>query len=328
MADGAERRAGILALQTEDRAVAVQVGVGKGHKRGGPIGVQGQILTAVGREIAVDAVRVAAADRRVHGCVDRERAALEIARPIQYRSRVAIFDVHGDVAAVIGCVSTHQNGGIGNEAVELIARDRHGIDVTGASEQRIERAALAVLIATGGFGDLEALEVADQMEIHDACDGVRAVYGGGAAGQHIHAAHEGGWNEVDVGGGAVGVLDVAWAQAKAVDQHQGAGRAETAQIQIVGPGGVIGGRHALTGVKLRQPIEQGLNIGGALIQDLVGVYHRNGTLAGQVRCEDARPGNFDHLQSAARTFGAGGIPDGLGRPGRLCRKPLRRGFRV
>src|SRR5205085_8228155 len=95
-------------------------------------------------------------------------------------------------------------------------------------------AAVALLGDAALAAQTDAVIVAAEHEVHHAGDGVRTVDRRAAARDHVDALDEVARDGVDVDqivAGAGG--DVA----AAVDQHQGAGRAETAKIEDVEAGG-------------------------------------------------------------------------------------------
>ena len=68
---------------------------------------------------------------------------------------------------------------------------------------------------------------------------------------------------------AVGSERVARDEAAAVDQHQGAVRAEAAKVDRGGAGGAVGEVAALAGEGLRQRVDQILGAGRALQPDFL-----------------------------------------------------------
>ena len=109
--------------------------------------------------------------------------------------------------------------------------------------------------------EADAFEVLLHDEVDDAGEGVRTVHGRGAAGDHFDVVDQGGGDGVQVGDrqGRVGGH-----QALAVDQHQGALRAEAAQVDRRRARGAVGGGRGEVGEGLRQVVDQGFDIGRAL----------------------------------------------------------------
>src|ERR1700685_1657731 len=110
--------------------------------------------------------------------------------------------------------------------------------------------------------DLDAFVVRVEYEVDHARDRVRAVHGGGAAGEYVNAFDEGGRDLTDVCGVGVAAGDTAGAagiHAHAVDQHEGALRAEVAQTD----GGRAHGADRLAGALFSRHLRQA-------VQDVLG----------------------------------------------------------
>src|SRR6185437_9615731 len=124
----------------------------------------------------------------------------------------------GQVQLVGGVLAL--GGEYGVVLVEIQAADDVEAIAVEAAGQR-EAVALAVTVAGDALVDAEfgALVILAQLEVDHAADGVGAVHGGGALGQHVDALDHALRNHVDVRVG----------HALAVDQHQGALDAQTAQ---------------------------------------------------------------------------------------------------
>src|SRR5262249_42196930 len=107
----------------------------------------------------------------------------------------------------------------------------------------------------------EAFHAVLQDEVHHAGHGVGAVGGGRPAGHHVDVVDQGGGDLVGVDGAGGGDGHVALA----VDQHQGAGHAQAAQVDV----GLAGGADAEGGVRRAGRVAEG--------RDLVDhVDHRGG----------------------------------------------------
>src|SRR6201999_4414407 len=95
------------------------------------------------------------------------------------------------------------------------------------------------------FGvDLDAFEVRVQYEVDDTRDGVGAVHSRGAAREDVHALDQSGGDLIDVR--EVTTVALARAQAATVDEHQGALRSQTAQVDGRGAVGAVGHGRVLT----------------------------------------------------------------------------------
>ncbi len=117
--------------------------------------------------------------------------------------------------------------------------------------------------------DLEALIVAAQHEVDDARDGVRTVNGRVAARHDVDALDQVVRDRVDVHRHGV-VENVARDVAAAVDQHQGALRAEAAKIEQVEAGDADAEARILLGegrAQLRQLVQDLTDIGVALLEE-------------------------------------------------------------
>ena len=139
----------------------------------------------------------------------------------------------------------------------------HGRDILVAAEALPGDAGLAA--------DLQAVEIAAQDEVDDARDRVRTVNGRVAAGDDVDALDQVVRDRVDVGRHGV-VQDVGRDVAAAVDQHQGAQRAEAAKIEQVEAGDADAEARVLLGegaAQLRQVVQRVADVGVALLEELL-----------------------------------------------------------
>ena len=138
------------------------------------------------------------------------------------------------------------------------------------------------------------------MKLTTPADGVRAVGRRGAAGDHFDALDELRRDLVEVGAGVgIGGVRVAGPEAPAVDQHQGALRAEAAQVD--GRFTACDTQRVLTRAEvdgadlqdLRERVQELGDIGRALQLDVLLGDDLNRARARGIRRGDARPGHDD-----------------------------------
>ena len=167
------------------------------------------------------------------------------------------------------------------------------------------------------------VEIAAQDEVDDARDGVRTVNGRIAAGHDVDALDQIVRDRVDVRRHRV-VQDVGGDVAAAVDQHQGALRAEAAQIEQVEAGdadaeaGILLGEGA---AQLRQVVQRLTDVGVALLEDALAADRRDRNRRFEVRTADARAGDDDAARFRGGAGGVGGKNAGAG--GGLFRRARR-----
>src|SRR6185437_8382613 len=161
--------------------------------------------------------------------------------------------------------------------------------------------------------DLDAFEVLLQHEVDDAGDGVRSVYGGRAAGEHVDALDQLQRDLVEVrrGGGNRGV-GVALTQPASIDQHQGALRAQATEVSRLHAtcGGEAAGAVAEVlpeGVVevLRQLVQQLADVGLAAQLDVTRGDDLNRAGAGRIGGRDARARDHDLLYLIRTLIGSG-----------------------
>ncbi len=216
-------------------------------------------------EVAWVARRRAAATvrQRRGGVAGRgERARREVAVALQHFVVVADTGVGRDVAAAVFGADAHQDVELGATAVgDVVARQaelrrigrRAALDHVTQLDGAVAIEVVLVLVEAVLGVELHALEVLLHDEVDDAADRVRAVHGRGAAGQDFDALDHRGRNLVEVGRR---VGDAAVGHAATVDEHQGAGRAEAAQVDRRGTGGAVRHVRVLRGEGLRQLVDE------------------------------------------------------------------------
>ena len=248
-------------------------------------------------------------------------AGAVIAAALQQRVGLAVTDIAGDVTAVVVEIGAERQRAVERRAVDdaalriTVARDG---SCAGIEQRRQEFVTIIVLINAVIAVEPDSGEILVHDEVDDARDRVRAVGRRRAAGQHFDALDQRRRDEVEIGGRAVGI---ARHQATAVDQHQRAGRTETAQVDGRRARRAIRQRRRLTGVHLRQRVEQILNLGRARQLDVLAGDGRDRSARGQVGLRNARAGNDDFVAGGDRRAGGGGRRNRLrfDRAGRIRR---------
>src|SRR5690606_12652961 len=138
-------------------------------------------------------------------------------------------------------------------------------------------------------------EVGVEDEVGNTGNGIGAVGGGGATGNHFHALDHALGEEVDVNGAAAaGGYD-----ATAVQQHQGAVDAQAAQVQVAGThvtGVVRGGSRALVVEELRYLVECLDQVAGGHVRQIFGRHGGHGRRRGYAVALDARAGDHDFFE--------------------------------
>ena len=235
--------------------------------------------------------------------------------PLRDRTRTR---VEGRRAVLVVALREGREGALAGEgrlALGIAAEDRDVAAVVG--EVRAERQAdvedlpVALLRDVVLAVELDAREAALEDEVDDARDGVGTVHRRLAAGDDVDALDERRGNGVQIHR----LGDVERDVAAAVDHHQGALRAEAAQVD----GGnaaarVVRGRAGRRG-DLRQVVEDVLDVGrGGLQLDVVLADDRDRAGALEVGARDARTGDDDFLVRL-RGGGGGHVGRGGGRRG-------------
>jgi hypothetical protein len=232
-----------------------------------------------------------------------------------------------DVALAVRRVQTKNGAEVARTAVPGAARNR----VAGGPFEALHVAVvLAMLIDAGLHIQLHALEVVLHDEVHDAGDGVRTVGRRGAAGQDVHPLDQLRRNLVDVGSRVrVAGVRVADAESAAIHQHQGALRAEAAQVDGGDPARRaqgVRGRAQIDAADLgdlRQLVQYFDRRGTAAQLDLGADDRLDGAEAGLVGLADARPGHHDFAHRRGWGCGGGGLC--LYSPGANQHRPRRYG---
>ena len=199
------------------------------------------------------------------------------------------------MAAAFVKLGAERDGGIELTAINDAAL---GIAITGqagssaAIKDRAGDCVAVVVLREAVVGiNPQAFEIGVHDEVDDTGHGVGTIGRRSTAGQHVNALDHRGRHEVKIGGRAG---NVARHQAAAVDQHQGALRAEAAQIDRGGTGGTVRQGRGLAGEHLRQRVQQIFGTLGARLLD-IGVTNRgNRRDRGQVGVLDAGPGDDEH----------------------------------
>ena len=265
-----------------------------------------------------------------------ERAAGIVAVALQHRMLAAIGGVGGDVAMSIVEAGAHHEAGVDGAAVRRVADGRN------VATCRIRQLIVADVVVIHVIEEAvlgvhaDAFELRVHHEVDDARDGVRAVDRRSAAGQHVDAVDGESGDEVDVGDRRA---RIARHQAAAVDQHEGAPRAEAAQVDRRGAGGAVRDVRALGSEGLRQGVDDVFGAGRALQLDLSVVEDGDRAGRSEVRLRNAGAGDDDALpgvafavgrRGARRTLDGPGLRLGLvagARRGRARRVALREGRR-
>ena len=150
----------------------------------------------------------------------------------------------------------------------------------------------AVVVEAVVVVDANAFELRVHHEVHDAGDGVGAVHRRRAAREHVDALHERQRNLVEVGCAAA--VRIARHQAPAVDEDQGALRAEAAKVNRRGTVRSVGNVRALRSECLRELVENVFDARLARDVQLFGADRSDRADALKIRGNDARTGN-DHF---------------------------------
>ena len=243
------------------------------------------------------------------------------------------LEVAGDVAFAVRRVGPDDHREVGVLAVPDAAGRRR--DAGLALQALHEAVVLVVLVAADGAVELHAFEVGLHDEVDDAGDGVRAVGRRGAAGGDFDVVDQRHRDLVEVGGGVrVAGVRVADAEAPAVDQHQGALRAEAAKVgggDAARRGQRVGGVREVGRGDLevrRQGVQRSMTSVWPRKLELLVADSLDRADAGQVRLRDARAGDDDLAggRGVGRGVGAGVAVSGsmggevggggLGGPGR------------
>src|SRR5262245_41985605 len=159
-------------------------------------------------------------------------------------------------------------------------------------------AAAEALPRGGGVAaNLQALVILLEDEVDDAGDGVRTVHGRITAGHDVNAIDQVVRDGVDVGRHGV-VENVGADVTAAVDQRQGADRAEATKIEQVEAGDADAETRVRLGegaAKLRQLVQRVTDAGGRLLDERFTADRGDRNLRFEVRTADARSGNDDRL---------------------------------
>ena len=218
----------------------------------------------------------------------RQRAGGDVVVALQDRPGVGLLDEARDMAAAVQHAAAEGE----RELVGLAGDDvpvRHLV-VVGTHQVAELAVVVGVLIAAVHVAGPETLEVVVEDEVDHAGHRVRAVHGGGAPGQDFHPLQQQGRYGVEVG--AVAATRGAGRQALAVDQHQGPGAAEIADIHRRRARGAVRCGDRLARGDLRQIVQVVLHAGDAAIRDVLGLDR--GDLGGTDDIGVADPGARDH----------------------------------
>ena len=199
--------------------------------------------------------RTAASERRRR--VGGERARRVVAVALQNLFTVLVGRVRRDIAAAVFSADAHRQGRLNFVAIgHVVIRQRElrrvglGTLSDDVAQRDCARTAeiVVVLIEVVLKVDLHTLEVLLHDEVDDAGDRVRTVDSRGAAREDFDALDHCGRDLVQVG---CGVRDTAVRHTTAIDEHQGARRAETTQVHCRGAGCAVRDRCVLSGERLR-----------------------------------------------------------------------------
>ena len=241
--------------ERNDRAAGLHVVVAVGARTG-----EREEQALVGRTGATQAVIVRAA-LRVEGArllVGRNRAGRIVELALQHALGALVADIGRDVALAVCRVGAQNQGRIDRLAA---AEARRGKLVAGRAVQAIEIAiAVLVLIDAPGAVEFDALEVLAHDEVHNARESVRTVGRRSAAGLNFHMVDQCGRDLVHVRNRND---RIARRHALAVDQDQGALRAEIAKVNGRRARRGIAREVRLTGIDGRQIVQQRADIGRA-----------------------------------------------------------------
>ena len=185
---------------------------------------------------------------------------------------------------------------------------------------------IALMVAVACLAELAAqlhpLEMLLGLDVDDAGDGIGAVDRGGAVAQHFDRVDHRDRDVVQIDR-VDRALIVGEREADAVDQDQGAFRAEVAQAEIGGAVAAVlcTARDAAGEVDRRDLLQDVFDRARLALLDLGRADHRDRIGAGRVAAADARTGHLDRLQGLRRL---GGL---RGRRGRRRRSRLGEGRR-
>ena len=251
------------------------------------------VEAAIGGVAGTDAAMQVVGDAARAGA-GRDAAFAEVAGALEHRLDVAVGGVGGDVALVVRRVGADDDRHVVDAAV---AADILG-DRQAEAGQVLAGVAVALLVVVEAVlvVDLHAFEVLLHDEVDDAGDGVRAVHRRGAAGDHVDPVDQGRGDVVQVGDFRAGV---ARHQALAIDEDEGASRAEIAQVGGGGAVGAVGRALGLAGEGGGQVVDEGLDVRRAAEPDLGAGDRGQGADAGEVRLRDARAGDDQLLNRGA-----------------------------
>ena len=266
--------------------------------------VAGRLVDRERRARGVEVARVArgraaATVRQVDVTGRAERARREVTVALQHFVVVADTGIGRDVAAAVFGVDAHEDvelgaGTVGDVVARQPERGRVGRRAARDDVTQLDGAvafeAVVVLVEAVLRVELHAFEVFLHDEVDDAADRVRTVDGRGAAGQDFDALDHGGRDLVQVGRR---VGDAAVRQATTVDEDEGAGRAEAAQVDRCGTRRAVGDVRVLRSECLRQLVDQVFNARDALRGDVGAGDLRHGAGALDVRHLDAGTGDDD-----------------------------------
>ena len=182
--------------------------------------------------------------------------------------------------------------------------EARGAEGDRASDLRI----VVSVFADGGLGvDFQPLEILLHDEVNDTGNGVRTIDRRSAAGENLDPLDQGRGDEVNVRRDENGVAGL---QALAVDQNEGAARAEAPQVDRRGSGGAVGQILALASENLRQVVDEVFDVDRALKLDLAVVDRGDRADAGQVPGGDARPGDHNFVDGGVGAGDGGGSRSG------------------
>ena len=244
--------------------------------------------------LAVDIVKKASRERRRRARAGQTRriragcACAVVAIALQDCLIVLVMEEQRRVTLVVREIAAHGDACVVGIAIMTdIAGHGELLRVGGGAcpDDIGKTVALIVVESAVVVFELQALEVLPHDEIDHARHRVGAIDRRRAAGQNFHPLDQRGGNFIDVRRverGAPG------RQPPAVDEHQGALRAEVSQIDRRRAGCAVGDVAAEIGEDLRQVIEQILDVGYALELDVGRGDLRHRACAGDVRRHDTR----------------------------------------
>ena len=250
--------------------------------------------------------RAAATERS--GRTGRQRAGRVVAIGLQHRVAVEHRGISREVAATVAAVDAdHQRQllafAVGDGVVRKreLRRIRRAAGLDGIAQLHRAGTTVVVLMPVEVVlgRDFHALEVLLHDEVDDAGHGIRAVDRGRATREDVDAFDHLCRDLVDVGRRR-SRRDAAIGHATSVDQHEGAGRAETTKVQRRRARRAVAERHVLRRKSLRQLVDEVFDAADALRHDIRSGDLRYGCRRLEVRGSDARARYDDFTQAFLR----------------------------